>query len=104
MVSVSYAPGQKPGRELVPTPAILNYEIYWGSELATTLPVFLSGGMVHCPTETVCSVRSIRRLPCSVPWGKYCAGPEESVGNTVRKASACSFFKGSFIPCGERRE
>lgn len=58
-------------------------------------------GMVHCPTETVCSVRSIRRLPCSVPWGKYCAGPEESVGNTVRKASACSFFKGSFIPCRE---
>ena len=42
-----YAP---PGQELVWTPAILNYEIYWGSELSTTLPVLLYGSTVHCPT------------------------------------------------------
>lgn len=47
----SCAPGQQSCWELVETPAVLNYEIYWGSELATTLPVFLSGGMVHCPTR-----------------------------------------------------
>jgi hypothetical protein len=38
------------GRGRVPTPSFLNYEIYQGSEPATTLPVHLSGGMVHCPT------------------------------------------------------
>ena len=43
-VSWSLVPGQEPDQELVPTPAILNYEIYWGSELARTLPALLSSG------------------------------------------------------------
>jgi hypothetical protein len=38
----SRAPGQEP--------AVLNYEIYQGSELASALPVLLSSGTVHCPT------------------------------------------------------
>ena len=57
-VSSSCASGQEPGQELVWTPAILNYEICQGSELATTLSVLLSAGMVHCPTP--CQLRKQR--------------------------------------------
>ena len=49
-VERSCPPGQEPGRELVQTPVLLTSKSYWGSELATTLPVLLSGGTVHCPT------------------------------------------------------
>ena len=49
-VSWSHAPGQvESGRELILMPSILNYEIYQGSELATTFPVLLSAGTVHLP-------------------------------------------------------
>ena len=47
-VSWSHASGQEPGWEVVGIPAVLNYEIYQGSELATTLPVLLSCVTVHC--------------------------------------------------------
>lgn len=36
--------GLQPGQELV---NVLNYEIYWGFEPASTLPILLSGGTVH---------------------------------------------------------
>jgi len=48
-VSWSCVPGQEPGQELVQTPAMLNYEIDQGSELATPSPALLSSGTVHCP-------------------------------------------------------
>jgi hypothetical protein len=56
----SRAPGQKSGRELVQTPAVLNYESYQGSELATALLVLLSGGTVHYPTPVNKSEKSLK--------------------------------------------
>ena len=45
-----YVLGQiDPGRELVLMPAIFNYETSQGFEPASTLPVLLSGSMVHFP-------------------------------------------------------
>ena len=49
-LSWSHVPGQEPCQELDQTLTSLIYEIYQGSELATTLSVLLSGGMVHLPT------------------------------------------------------
>ena len=36
-------------RELIRMPTVLIYEIYQGFETSSTLPIFLSGGMVHLP-------------------------------------------------------
>jgi hypothetical protein len=47
----SHVPGQEPDEELVQIPAILSYEISWGSELDTILLILLTGGMVHCPVS-----------------------------------------------------